>query len=160
MSNSLQPHGLQHTRPPRPSPSAGVCPSSWPLKQWCRPTISSSATLFPLCLQSFPASGSFPMSWLFASGGQSIGPSASVFPMSIQGLFPLGLTGLFSLQSTGPSRVFSGTTIRKHAKFMSTDLQPIAFSTTTSLMPYLYWGWWGGCVLLRGWGRSLEKMNF
>ena len=161
MTTSLSPHGLQHTRLPYPPPTpdcSNLCPLSW----WHHPTISSSVIPFSSCLQSFPASGSFPVSQFFESGGQSIGAStsASGLPMNIEGWFPLGLTGLFSLQSTGPSRIFSGTTIRKHAKFMSTDLQPIAFSTTTSLMPYLYWCWWGGCVLLRGWGRSLEKMNF
>ena len=111
MPESLQPHGLQHTRPPCSSPSPGVCPCSRPLNWWCHPTISSSVTLF-FCLQSFPASEPFPMSWLFTSGGQSIGTSASVLPVSIQGLFPLGFTGLISLLSKGFSRVFSSTTIR------------------------------------------------
>ena len=98
MSDSSRPHGLQHTRPPCPSLSPGVCPSSRPLSWWCYPTISSSVTLF-LRLQFFPASEPFPMSWPFASGGQSIGtsPSASVLPMSIQGWFPLRLTGFISL---------------------------------------------------------------
>ena len=87
--------------------------------RWCHPTTSSSVALFSSCPQSFPASGSFPMNWLFASGGQSIGASASasVFPMNIQGWFPLGLTGLISLQSKGLSRVFSNTTIQKHQCF-------------------------------------------
>ena len=99
MSNSLWPHGLQHDRPPCPSLSPRVCLSSCPLNRWCYSTISSSAVLFSFCLQSSPASGSFPISWLFTSGGQSIGalPSASVLPMSIQGWFPLGLTGSISL---------------------------------------------------------------
>ena len=103
MSNSLQPHGLQHTIPPCPSPSLRVCSSSCPLNPWCHPTISSSVTLFSSCLQYFPASGSFLMSQLFESGGQSIGASASVLPMNIQGWFPLGFTGLISLLSKGLS---------------------------------------------------------
>ena len=99
VSNSLQPHGLQHARLPCPSPSLGVCPNSCPLNQWCHPTISSSVVLFSSCLQSFPASGSFPVIQLFISGGQSIGASAlaSVLSMNIQGWFPLSLTGLISL---------------------------------------------------------------
>ena len=94
MSDSPRPHGLQHSRLPCSSPSPGVCPSSCPLNWWCHPTISSSNALFSFwSLQSFPASGSFPMSQLLASGGQSIGALASVLPKSIQGWFPLGLTG-------------------------------------------------------------------
>ena len=88
-----------------------------PLSQWCDPTISSSATPFSICLQSFPASGSFPMCYLFASGGQSIGASASVLPKNIQNWFPLGLTGLISLPSKRLSRVFSSTTVQKHQFF-------------------------------------------
>ena len=105
-SNSLWPHGWQYTRLPFPSPSPGACSNSCPLSRWCHPTISSSVTHFSSYLQSFPASGSFPMSWLFASGGQSIGTSASasILPMKIQGWFSLGLTGLLSLQSKGVSR--------------------------------------------------------
>ena len=91
MSDFLQPHGLQHARLPCPSPTPGACSNSCPLSRWCHPTISSSFVPFS-CPQSFPASGSFPMSRLFASGGQSIGVSASVLPMNIQGWFPLGLT--------------------------------------------------------------------
>ena len=98
MSDSLWPHGLQHDRLPCPSLSPGVCSNSCPLSWWCYLTISSSATLFSFCLQSFPASGSFTMSQLFTSGGQSIGASASVLPMNIQNWFPLGLTGLIILQ--------------------------------------------------------------
>ena len=99
-------------------PSHWVCPSSCPLNQWCHPTISSSVTFF-FCPQSFPASGSFPMSWLFALGGQQIGASAStsVFPVSSQGWFPLRLTGFISLLSKGLSRVFSSTTVQKHQFF-------------------------------------------
>ena len=115
MSNSLWPHRLQHTRLPCPSLSPGVCLDSRPLSQWCYLTISASATLFSFCFQSFPESGSLPMSGLFTSGGQSIGvlASASVLPMYILGWFPLGLTGLISLLS----RVFYNTTIRKHQFF-------------------------------------------
>ena len=92
----------------------GVCPSSRPLNQWCHPTISSSVALFTFCLQSFPASVSFPMSQLFASGAQTIGASATVLPKSIQDWFPLRLIGLISLLSKGLSTVFSSTTVRKH----------------------------------------------
>ena len=110
-SDSLRPHGLQQARFSRPS--------MW----WCHPTISSSVVPFSSCLQSFPASGSFPMSQFFTSGGQSIGASDStlVLPMNIQGWFPLGLTGLISLQSKGFSRVFCNTTVQKH-QFSGTQL--------------------------------------
>ena len=109
VSDSLWPHGLQHARPPCPSPTPGVYSNSRPLSWWCHPTISSSVIPFPSHLQSFPASGSFQMSQFFASGGQSIGVSAlaSVLPMNIQDWFPLGLTGWISLQFKGLSRVFS-----------------------------------------------------
>ena len=112
--NVLQPHGLQHTRLPCPSPSPRVCPNSCPLNWWCHPTISSSVALFSFCLQSYPGSGSFPVSWLFASGSQKIGASASisVLPMNIQGWFPLRLTGLISLLSKGLSGVFTTTTVQ------------------------------------------------
>ena len=105
MFNSLWSHGLQQASLPCPLLSSRVCSNSCPLSQWCLPTISSSVTPFSSCPQSFLASGSFPMSWLFTSGGQSIGASASVLPMSIQGWFPLGLTGLINLQSKGLSRI-------------------------------------------------------
>ena len=116
MSDSLWSYGLQHTRPPCPSPSPGACSNSCPLSQWCHPTISPSFVLFCSCLQSFPASGLFPMNWLFKSGGQSIeaSVSASVLPVNIQGWFPLGLTGLISFLSKGLSSVFSSTTVQKH----------------------------------------------
>ena len=116
MSNSLQPHGLQHARPPCPSPTPGVCSNSCPLSRWCHPTISSSVVPFSFCPQSFPASGSFQMSRLFTSDGQSIGvsASASVLSVNIQDWFPLGLTGWISLKSKGLSRVFSSTTVQKH----------------------------------------------
>ena len=119
VSNSLQPHGLQHARPPCPSPTPGVYSNSCPLSRWYHPTNSSSVIPFSSHLQSLPASGSFPMSQFFASGGQSIGVSASVsvLPMNIQDWFPLGLTGWISLQSNGLSRVFSNTTVQKHQFF-------------------------------------------
>ena len=109
------PHGPQHSRLLCPPLSPGVCSNSCPLSQRCYLTISSSTVPFSFYLQSFPASGSYPMSWLFASGGQSVGASASAsaLPMNIQGWFPLGLTGLISLQSRRLSRVFSSTTIWK-----------------------------------------------
>ena len=111
-------HGLQHARLPCPSPSPRVCSNSHPLSQWCHPTISSSAASSS-CPQSFPESGSFPMSQLFTSHGESIRAlaSASVLRMNRQGWFPLGLTGLISLQSRGLSRVFSSTTVWKHQFF-------------------------------------------
>ena len=103
MSDSLRPRGLQHTRPPCPSPAPRVYPNSYLLSQWCHPTISSSVGHFSSHLQYFPASGSFPMSQVFESGGQSTGvtASASVLPMNIQDWFPLGLTGFISLNSKG-----------------------------------------------------------
>ena len=108
---TLRPHGLQDTRPPCPSPAPGACSNSDASSRWCHPTISSSVIPFS-CPQSFPASGSFPISQFFSSGGQSIGVSAStsVLPMIIQVWFPLGWTGWISLQTTGLSRVFSNTT--------------------------------------------------
>ena len=116
MSNSLQPHEPQHTRPPCPSPTPRVHPNPCPLCQWCHPTISSSVDPFSSCPQSFPASGSFQMSQLFTSGGQSIGVSAStsVLPMNSQDWSPLGWINWISLQSKGLSRVFSNTTVQKH----------------------------------------------
>ena len=113
MSDSLWLHGLQHARLPCPSPSPRACSNSCPLSQWCHPIISSSFTPFSSCLQSLPASGSFLISRLFASGGQSIGASAWVLPVNIQGWFPLGLTGLILL-SRGRSRVVPNTTVQKH----------------------------------------------
>ena len=119
VSNSLQPHGLQHTRLPCPLPTPGAysnsCTSCW----WCHPIISSSVVPFSSHFQSFPASGSFPMSQFFASGGQSIGVlvSASVLPVNIQGWSPLGWTAWISLPSKRFSRVFSITTVQKHQVF-------------------------------------------
>ena len=123
MSNSLRSHGLQQARRPCPSPTPRACSNSCPLNQWCHPIISSSVILFSSCLQSFPESGSFPMSQFFKLGGQSIGASASasVLLVNIQDWFPLGWTGLISLQSKGLSKVFSNTAVQKH-QFFGTQL--------------------------------------
>ena len=112
-SDSLQPHELQHTRTPCPSPTPWVHPNPCPLCWWCHPTISSAIVPFSSCPQSFPASGSFQMSQFFVSGGQSIGVSASssVLPMNTQDWSPLGWTCWISLQSKRLSRVFSNTTV-------------------------------------------------
>ena len=123
VSDSLRPHELQHARPPCPSSTPGVypnpCPSSW----WCYQAISSSVIPFSSCPQSLPASESFQVSQLFASGGQSIGVSGStsVLPMNTQDWSPLGWTGCISLQSKGLSSVFSNTTVQKH-QFFGTQL--------------------------------------
>ena len=116
VSDSLRPYGLQHTRLPCPSPTPGAFSNSCPSCRWCHPTTSFCVIPFSSCLQSFPASGSFPMSWFFVSGGQSIGvsASASVLPMNTQDWFPLGWSGWISLQSKGLSGVFSNTTVQKH----------------------------------------------
>ena len=118
VSDSLGPHGLQHTKPPCPSPTPGAYSNSCLSSQWCHPTTSSSVVPFSR-LQSFPALGFFPMSRFFASSGQSIGvsASASVLPMNIQDSFPLGWTDFISLQSNGLSRVFSNTTVQKYQFF-------------------------------------------
>ena len=122
VSDSLQPRELQHARPPCLSSTPGAYPNSCPLSQWCHLTISCSVIPFSSCSQSFPESGSFQMSQLSASGGQSIGVSArSVFPMNTQEWSPLGWTAHISLQSKGLSRVFSNTTVQKH-QFLSTQL--------------------------------------
>ena len=121
--DSLWPHGLQHARPPCPSPSPGVYPNSCPLSRWCHPTISPSVIPFYTCPQYFPVSRSFQMSQFFQSGGQSTGVSASVsvLPRNIQDGFPLGWTGWISLQSKGLSRVFSNITVQK-CQFFSAQL--------------------------------------
>ena len=123
------PHRLQHANLLCPPLSPGICSNSCALSQECYLTISVSATTFSFCPQSFPASGPFPMSQLFTSGGQSVGASASaiVLPMIIQSWFPLGLTGLISLQSKGLSRFFSSTTVRKHQFF---GTQPSLWSSS------------------------------
>ena len=133
MSSCLQPHELQHARLLRPSLFPGVCSNSHPLSRWCHPTISSSVIPFS-CLQSCPASGSFPISQFFTSGGQIIGASALVLWMNIQGWFPFGLTGWISLQAKGLSRVLSGTTVWRHQFFGS---QPFFYSPSlTSVHDY------------------------
>ena len=123
VSDSLRPYEPQYARPPYPSPTPGVHPNPCPLSRWCHPTISSSVVLFSSCPQYFPASGSFPVSQVFVSGGQSTGVSAStsVLPMNTQDWFPLGWTGWISLQSKGLARVFSSTTVQKH-QFFSAQL--------------------------------------
>ena len=127
VSDPLQPPRLQHTRLLCPSPIPGACSNSYPSSWWCHPTISSSVVPFSSCLQSSPTSGSFPMSRFFASGGQSIGASSSVFPMNIQDWFVLELAGWISLKSTGLSRVFSNTTVQKHRFF---GLQPSSWANS------------------------------
>ena len=123
MSDSSRPHESQHARPPCLSPTSGVHSDSRPSSPWCHPTILSSVVPFSSCLHSFPASGYFPVSQLFASGGQSIGVSAlaSVLPMNIQDWYLLGLTGWISLQSKGLSQVFTTTTVQKH-QFLGAQL--------------------------------------
>ena len=123
MSSSLQSHGLQHARLPSPIPIPRACSDSCPSSWWCHPIISSSVVPFSPCLQSFPASGSFPMSQFFTLRGQSIGASASAsfLPVNIQDWFPLGWTGWIFLKSKGLSRVFSNTTVQTH-QFFSTQL--------------------------------------
>ena len=133
---TLQPHGLQHTRLPCPSPTPRAYSNSSPSHWWCHSTISSSVTLFSSRLQSFPASGSFPMSQFFPSGGQSIGvsTSASVLPMNIQDWFPLGWTGWISLQSKGLSRIFSTP------QFKSINSSVLSFLYSPTLTPiHDYW---------------------
>ena len=135
MSNSWRPHEPQHARPPCPSPTPRIHPNPYPLSRWCHPTILSSVVPFSSCPQSFPASGSFPMSQLFAWGGQSIRVSASisVLPMNTQDRSPLRWTGWISLPSKGLSRVLSNTTVQKHqflgAQFLSSP-------TLTSIHDY------------------------
>ena len=133
MSDSLWTHGLQHTRLPCPSPTLGACSNSCPFSWWCHPTISSSVVPFSSCFQSFPASGSFPMSQFFAPGSQSIGDSASasVLPMNTQDLSLLGWTGWISLQSKGLLRVFSNTTVQKHQFFRVQLSHPYMISGKT-----------------------------
>ena len=134
VSDSLRPHGLQHTRLSCPSPTPRACLNSCPFSQWCHPTISSSVIPFSSHLQSFPESGSFPKSRLFASSGQSIGvsASASVLPMNIQGWFPLGWTGWISLQSTGLSK-----SLFQHHSSKASILQCSAFFIVQFSHPYM-----------------------
>ena len=135
VSNSLRPHELQHARPLCPSPTPGVHSDSHPSSQWCHPAISSSVIPFSSCPQSLPASESFPMSQLFAWGGQSTGVStlASFHPKNTQDWSPLEWTGWISLQSMGLSRVFSNTTIQKHRFFNSSALSFLYSPTLTSI---------------------------
>ena len=148
ISDSLQPHGLQHARPPCPSPTRWAYPNSCPLSWWCYPTLSSSVVLFSSCPQSFPASGSFQMSQLFTSGGQSIGVSAStsVLPMNTQDWSPLGWTGWISFQSKGLSRVFSNhrskASILQHSAFFIVQLSQLYMTTgkTTALTRWTFVG--------------------
>ena len=135
VSNSLRPHELQHARPLCPSPTPGVHSDSHPSSQWCHPAISSSVIPFSSCPQSLPASESFPMSQLFAWGGQSTGVStlASFHPKNTQDWSPLEWTGWISLQSMGLSRVFSNTTIQKHRFFNSAALSFLYSPTLTSI---------------------------
>ena len=137
VAESLWLHGLQHARPPCPSPIPGAYSNSCPLSWWCHPTISFSIVPFSSCLKSFPASGSFQMSQFFTSGGQSIGisASASVLPVNIQDWSPLGWTGWIPLQSMGLSRVFSSTTVQKH-QFFSTQFFCFLNLTLTSIHDY------------------------
>ena len=135
MSDSLQPHGLQHARLRCLSLTPGACSNSCPSSRWCHPTISSSIGPFSSCFQAFPASGSFPVSQFLTSSGQSIGvsASASVLPMNIQDWFPLGWTDLISLQSKGLSRVFSNTTVQKNQFF---SVQFSLYSNSHSMLSY------------------------
>jgi len=135
MSDSLQPHGLQHARLPCPSPTPEACSNLCPWSRWCQPTISTSVIAFSSCLQSFPASGYFPVSQFFASDDQSIGASASVLPINLQDCFPLGLTDLNSLLSKGLSRVFYNTTVQKHQFYGNS-----AFFTDHLSHPYVTTG--------------------
>ena len=139
VSDSLLPHGLQHARPLCPSPSPIVCPSSCPLHRWCHPAISSSDTLF-FCPPSFPASGTFPVSQVFASDDQNTGVSASVsvLPMSIQGWFPLRLSGLISLLSKGLSGVFSSTIEWRHQFFSTLPFWTVQHSIVEYHHPIYY----------------------
>ena len=148
MPDSLRPHGLQHARLPCPPPIPGVCSNSCPLSQQCHPTISSSVIPFYSCLLSFPASGAFPMSRVFASSGQSIGASASVLPINIQDGFPLGLTSLISLQSKGLSRVFSTTTVQKYQFFGTFFLVQLShpYMTTGKILALTIWTFVGKVV--------------
>ena len=139
MSDSSWSHAQQHDRLPCPLPSPGACSNSCLLNQWCHPgfpghpTISSSVASFSSCPQSFPVSGSFPMSWLFASAGQSIGASASVLPVNIQDWFPLRLTGWISLLFRGLSRVFN-TTVWKHQFYIAQPSLWFSSHTWTRLL--------------------------
>ena len=139
MSDSLSPHGLQHTRPPCPSPTPGACSNSCSSSWWCHPTISSSVIPFPSCLQSFPASGSLPMSQLFASGGQSIGvsASASVLPMNTQDWSPLGWTGWISFRMDWLDLLAVQGTLKSHLQHHSSKAS-IPWCSTFFIVLFLY----------------------
>ena len=164
VSDSLQPHELQHARPPCPTPTPRVHPNPCPLSRWCHPTISSSVIPFSSCLQSIPASGCFSMNQFFSSGGHSIGVSAlaSVFPMTIQGWFPLGLTGWISLQSKGLLGVFSNMTVQKH-QFFASGSQRIGASASALVLPMNIQDWsplgWTGWISLQSKGLSRVFSN-
>ena len=147
---TVRPCTLQHARPPCPSPTPRACSNSCPSSRWCHPTISSSAVPFSSHLRSFPASGSFPMSQFFTSGGQSIGISAtaSVLPMNIQDWSPLGWTGWISLQSKGLSRAFSSTTVQKH-QFFSAQLSLWSNSQIHTWLLEKPWLWLDGRLLAK-----------
>ena len=164
VSDSLWPHEPQHSRPPYPSPIARVYPNPCLLSHCCHPTISSSVIPFSSCLQSFPASGSFPMSQLFTSGGKSIGASAStsVIPMNTQDWSLLGWAGWIALHSKGLSRVFSNTTVQKH-QFFGTQLSFIVqfshpYMTTGKTIALTRWTFVGKVmsaflILCLGWSQ-------
>ena len=141
MSDSLRPHGLQHTRLPSPSPTPRACWNSCPLHQWYHLTISSSVVPFSSHFQSFPASGSFPMSHFFISDGRGTGVSASVsvLPVNIQGWFPLRLTGWISLQSKRLSRIFSNTTVQKHQLYIFPPTPTICAQCCLTLYNPIYY---------------------
>ena len=151
MSDFLQPHGLQHARLPITSLTPRACSKSCPLSRWCHPTISPSV-VSSSCLQSFPVSGSFPVSQLLSSGGQSIGASAlaSVLPRNIQDWFPLGWTGLISLKSKGLSRVFSNTTVK------SINSLALSFFMVQLSHPYMTTG---KIIALSRWGFVSKVMS-
>ena len=156
MSDSFWPHGLQHARPPCLSPTPRVYSNSCPLSRWYHPTISSSVIPFSSCLQSFPASGSFPMSQFFTSSGQSIGVSASssVLPMTIQDWSPLGWTGWISWQSKRLWRVFSNTTVQKY-QFFGTQLVTVSGGRSSLRFTGFSLGW-----LLLLWSMGSRRGSF
>ena len=155
VSDSLWPHESQHARPPCPSPTPRVSSNSCPSSRWCHPAISSSVVPFSSCPQSLPASGTFPMSQLFAWGGQRIGvsASASVLPMNTQDWSALGWTSWISLQSKGLSRVFSNITVQKH-QFFSTQL---SLQSNSHIYTWLLHPWSKGCLYC--WLRAEPQKN-
>ena len=160
MSDSLWPHGLQHIRPPCPSLSPGVCPSSCSLQRWCRPAISSSDALFSFCPQSFPALGTFPMNHLFISDDQNTGASASVLPVNIRGWSPLRLTGLISLLQL--SGVYSSATVQSHQLLAEQCLcfsaHCLGLSSLSCQEAIVFW--FHGCSHCPQWFWSPRRGNF